>query len=224
MAKNGLHGTGHSNYYLDVPFAEAYWAGGGYYQGPENYSVNNEKLAEICLGGFGGTAYWRGHAAGCGGAGGIGGDVKVSTNSKIFAFNGNLYTDGTEYLNGINQAPIYLQAGIKIAKYDIVSWGNHDWGSPDNEKYPFHTNCLTMGLVSAANNNIDMKDNQYENTIYSLNNSFKSKKFININSLLGVSNNPLSNVDMSKQGVGSGAGYAEISNGKYIIDRTGAMD
>ena len=34
----------------------------------------------------------------------------------------------------------------------------------------------------------------------------------------------LSNVDMSKQGIGSGAGYIEVSNGTYLIDTTGDMD
>ena len=30
----------------------------------------------------------------------------------------------------------------------------------------------------------------------------------------------LNNVDMSTQGIGSGAGYIEISNGTYIVDNS----
>lgn len=48
----------------------------------------------------------------------------------------------------------------------------------------------------------------YHNSIYDSN---ASKRFLNQNVIL-------QNVDMSKQGIGSGAGYIELSNGTYTVD------
>ena len=58
----------------------------------------------------------------------------------------------------------------------------------------------------------------YVNTLYNIDNKYILKKIENINIMLGLTGNPLSNVDMSTQGIGSGAGYIEVSNGTYTID------
>ena len=57
----------------------------------------------------------------------------------------------------------------------------------------------------------------YKNDMYSTDSNFSANKIININTILGITGNPLISVDMSKQGVGSGAGYIEVSNGTYTV-------
>lgn len=137
-----------------------------------------------------------GNVAGKGGYAGNGGNVKVSSSSQIYAYNGNLYTDGTDYENGLNQCPIYLQAGIVTAKYNY----NSEYGGPESYKL--------FELILISNQSITEKSGYKNNKYDSIENS---KKYVTKNSVL-------TNVDMSYQGVGSGAGYTEISNGTYIID------
>jgi len=199
---------------------DMYWGGGGYFQGQEGYDLNNIKLQESCLGGMGGTAWYRGHRAGDGGTAGKGGNIKVSNNAEIYAFNGNIYTDGTDYQNGINQCPIYLQSGIKTAKYDVESYGTHKYGSDVNkftDKYLLSNNIT---LVKTSDQSI-ASQTEYVNTIYSNNPTYIANKILNINTKLGITTNTLlTNVDMSKQGIGSGAGYIELSNGTYTVDES----
>ena len=134
--------------------------------------------------------------SGNGGNAGAGGNIKVSSNSKIYAYNGNLYTDGTDYENGLNQCPIYLQAGIVTAKYNY----NSEYGGPESYKL--------FELILISNQSITEKSGYKNNKYDSIE---TSKKYVTKNSVL-------TNIDMSYQGVGSGAGYTEISNGTYIID------
>jgi hypothetical protein len=63
------------------------------------------------------------------------------------------------------------------------------------------TNELQTGLTLTG----------YINRIYMENATFASNKELTMNYLL-------TNVDMSTQGVGSGAGYVEVSNGTYTVD------
>ena len=141
------------------------------------------------------------HMSANGGTAGKGGTILASENSKIYAFNGNLYTDGTDYNNGINQCPFYSQAGIKIATYSYYDKSNSG---------RFSIKLLENQSTIAVTN--------YENKLYLSEPIFSQNKTLNINTTLGITGNPLSNVDMSKQGIGSGAGYTEISNGTYTID------
>lgn len=171
-------------------------AGGGYFQGGEGLDINSKDRKNIALGGM----YNQGHhgnlsdASGSGGIAGNGGVIKTSLNAKIFAYNGNLYTDGTDYKNGLNQCPIYLQNGTKIAKYIYNRYGG--------EMYNYFELILQSNQESVAKTG-------YKNTKYeSISNV---ERYITKNSVL-------SNVDMINQGIGSGAGYIEISNGTYTVD------
>lgn len=141
-----------------------------------------------------------GHEPGWGGTAGKGGTIKASQKANIYAFNGNLYTDGTEYEDGLNQAIIYLQDGKNIAKYKV--------------EVPRANGQFTGRKVS----NLTLADvSGYSNNLYNIDSKYQARKIENINILLALSGNPLSNVDMSKQGVGSGAGYIELSNGTYQV-------
>ncbi|MBO5397920.1 MAG: hypothetical protein J6A36_03205 [Clostridia bacterium] len=171
---------------------------GGYFQGTTTLMKDGSD-ASIVLGGYDmAYANIEGHKSGSGGTGGMGGIVKSSANANIYSFNGNMYTDGTSYENGLKQCPIYLQAGIITAKY-ISVWESGNLFSLVSEQ----------GVSSKSG---------YNNTIYESNINYKNNKTLNINTLLGITGNPLSNVDMSTQGIGSGAGYIEVSNGTYEVD------
>lgn len=140
--------------------------------------------------------YGTGTLTAIGGNAGAGGNIKVSSNSKIYAYNGNLYTDGTDYENGLNQCPIYLQAGIVTAKYNY----NSEYGGPESYKL--------FELILISNQSITEKSGYKNNKYDSIE---TSKKYVTKNSVL-------TNIDMSYQGVGSGAGYTEVSNGTYTSD------
>ena len=98
--------------------------------------------------------------------------------------------NGTSYNNGQNQCPIYLQNGNNIARYTYRK-----------ENKPLY-NYFNMDVANAASG---IEKSGYKNV-----------KVIDRVTVAG--NSYLSNVDMSLQGVGSGAGFIELNNGKYIID------
>lgn len=66
------------------------------------------------------------HSGGNGGIAGNGGLVIASSTSNVYAYNGNKYTDGTDYENGKNQLEIYGQNGIVNKKWNIsyAVWNN----------------------------------------------------------------------------------------------------
>lgn len=86
-------------------------AGGGYLSGANGIDKNSIDRANVMFGGAFNQGSYEDltHKSGSGGTAGKGGNVKVSDNSKIYAYNGNIYSDGTDYENGFNQCPIYLQ-------------------------------------------------------------------------------------------------------------------
>ena len=85
-----------------------YGTGGAYFSSGKtsgNYLSNPETFAYI--GGQGSQCSDWNSQGGDGGIAGQGGNIKVSEHAKIYAYNGNKYTDGTEYRNGENQLEIY---------------------------------------------------------------------------------------------------------------------
>ena len=109
----------------------------------------------------GGVSYYVGHRAGDGGVAGRGGNIKVSRNAKIYAFNGNRYTDGTSYGSGLNQCPIYLQAG-KSPKRQMVDY-ILDHSYPINEVW-------VMQTTSEERTNLALTG--YSNSMYTENSAF----------------------------------------------------
>ena len=73
----------------------------------------------------------------------------------------------------------------------------------------WYKNCYkNFELILTSNQEDNVSTTSYKNTL--------NNQKLDINNILKVQGNPLSNVDMSKQGVGSGAGYIEVSNGTFI--------
>ena len=189
---NGLSGgKGKNN-------SETLLGGGGYFEGGEGIDRNGLNRRELAFGGMYNQGYWdrlRDHS-GNGGIAGNGGNIIVSQDVKLYAYNGNLYTDGTDYKDGLNQTPIYAQAGIITAKYTY----NPDYGTSSS--------YMLFELVLSSNET-SVSTSGYKNTRYD--NATSAERYVTKNSVL-------TNVDMSKQGIGSGAGYIEISNGTYTVD------
>ena len=204
-------------------------AAGGYYQG---YSVEYaEALIESCdwtvdlsaygggiagIGQSGGCAYgdesqhtqspycdiynpdFDNHNSGYGGAGGSGGTISVSRNATIYAYNGNIYTDGTPYNDGANQCFIYAQSGKTVSTV-ILPPGN---GCRPIEGY-------SIQFVPEKNINVS----GYVNPKFQTGSTTKT---------FALSETVSITKDMRNQGVGSGAGYIEVSNGTYNIYSEGS--
>lgn len=173
----------------------AWHGGGGYFSsGKSNGIATLEQYAYI-----GGEGWCCGaEFGGNGGIAGNGGEIKVSSNSKIYAYNGNKYTDGTEYNNGENQIEIYAQNGILREVYIQMLFFN----SAYHRSYDYYSKYIKKGLL-LTNSDI----------------ASSTAKLIRAETTCDVTNykNPITN---SKQGIGSGAGYIEISNGTYIVDNS----
>lgn len=167
--------------------------GCGYYQGAYGKDIKNVDRPSVVFGGKGNQGWhnYSSHGSGDGGTAGSGGDVTVTESCNIYAYNGNLYSDGS----ASQAAPIYLQAGIKNAEYTYVSQGDNV------SRYKF--------LLKLVKEQTTAEKLSYNNT--------SVNQILDINELLNISGNPLNAVDMAKQGIGSGAGYKEISNGTYTV-------
>ena len=200
--------NGNQGKYATAEFPSGYymeWQGGGYYGGITSTSADASfNMGKNLIGGKGGPSYYPGHTGGSGGTAGSGGTVTVSKDAKVYAYNGNMYTDGTPYNNGENQAVIYLQTGVAIARYNHIKNQSSAWPSNNTYDINVHSNYPTYKLVAdSEKTNVPLSG--YVNT----QNAGKTK---------AIPNNKYLNVeDMSLQGVGSGAGYIEVSNGTYTI-------
>ena len=79
---------------------EAQASGGGYYSGGTGYSVTHKGFGKIggqsggpCSAATG-SIYWYKDYFGCGGESGAGGEIYYSNKDNVFAFNGNMITNG----------------------------------------------------------------------------------------------------------------------------------
>lgn len=126
------------------------------------------------------------HIGGSGGTAGSGGTVEKSHSANIYAFNGNLSSSSNE------QTIIYLQGGVQNSRYKLNHFCLND------TYYEFEKN-------EAGSSN--------SNTVKYENKKASGSKTLNI--CVNYKNSTKS-FSYNKQGIGSGAGYIEISNGSYI--------
>lgn len=107
--KDGFAG----NHLNDKHRYEYYYAGGGYFSGPDGIDSKKKNRSSLCLGGFFGCGNDINTYSSTGGTGGNGGIVEKTDYSNINAYNGNKITDNssTEYTQ------IYNQDGKSIEKY-----------------------------------------------------------------------------------------------------------
>lgn len=139
---------------------------------------------------------------GSGGVAGRGGIVNVASTARVYAFNGNRYTDkvtgheNPEYdktlkqtVNGDNQCTIYAQNGI----YLKVAYPLYNWNSEKNE---YFSQILGKTINYIA----------------------RTTACVSYSDLTTFREYSAKGCEFYQQGIGSGAGYLETSNGSYKID------
>lgn len=190
----------------------------------------NTKIANAAtIGGQGGLFYGNSgyFPSGSGGKAGNGGNVIVSTQATVYAYNGDRITDGdytspiydydkdgnrlltksyvlTKYNTATKTSPlkIYAQAGILRNVY----YTNLDWGRKPTTGWNYFYGIFGEQLEQSVKNikrptNFDEVENHL----------IRREQII---SLTGYTN-PETN---DCYGIGSGAGYMEVSNGTFTID------
>lgn len=213
--------------------------GGSYFFSHRYDGRGGECLAGM-IGGQGGQCKqinWWCDAGGDGGVAGKGGTIKVSKLAKVYAYNGNRYTDGKsehEYNSNtasLYQCPIFIQNGILREVYKINAW----WGTKENYNYQYFNNIFgstiapNVDKITSANNideirNVKIREEITENVSLKIKNGYQNtnllNKPVNDRSVIIKVDNGTKTIDMVSQGVGSGAGYIEISNGTYTVDES----
>lgn len=133
---------------------------------------------------------------------GRGGNIKVSSNSKIYAYNGNECTlnesDAGYYYKPLE---IFAQNGIlrKFYKY------SHHWGEEDCRTYSYWRKILGNSINITSDVTPTSSKETMVNVLIRDEGSCSESGYIN-------------SANGSKYGIGSGAGYLEIDNGQYGID------
>lgn len=167
-------------------------------------------------------------ACSSGGIAGKGGDITVSEHCKVYAYNGDFITDGNydnqEVLSKVQEitdssvevidrniegtvekfapCPIFAQNGVLRE----VRYSNIGWTSLEDRGVKFFEERLGEQLSEEAKTMTDgTGPENVQNFI--LREAMETEKIGYIN-----------DIDDSFYGVGSGAGYIEISNGKYEVD------
>ena len=167
-------------------------------------------------------------ACSSGGIAGKGGDITVSEKCKVYAYNGDFITDGNydnqEVLSKVQEitdssvevidrniegtvekfapCPIFAQNGVLRE----VRYSNIGWTSLEDRGVEFFEERLGEQLSEEAKN---MTDGTGPENV---------QNFILRASMNAEKSGYENKKDNSFYGVGSGAGYIEISNGKYEVD------
>lgn len=171
----------------------------------------NVTVSAGSVGGQGGmkkTTDWQAETSGGdGGIAGKGGFIKVASNAKVYAFNGNKYTDNTAYNNGQNQCEIFIQNGILRAIYKLNSF----WNLKENHNSSYYNNIFGDDILESA------KSIERPETYSDIENLLIREEIVESNSRK-IKSGYINTNNNSIYGVGSGAGYIELSNGTYTID------
>ncbi len=138
---------------------------------------------------------WSYSFSGDGGVAGKGGTIRVSPTAIVEAYNGNKYTDGS---GNIEYCPIYIQNGELLKITTSLGF----WTDQDNRYYSalFGTEVNYTTTWGTENGNDHVAELRDYSTDESLKLSYTDP------------------VTSSNQGIGSGAGYIELSNGTYEVD------
>lgn len=205
-----------------ITSAPASWGGTGasYYTPGDDSTNTNSRIMIPAVGGQGGIDYgW--FVGGSGGVAGKGGKIRVSSNSIIYAFNGDRITNKDYTATNVNydasgklsngktdgngnfiEAKIYAQEGLLRDVYCITA----KWGEKPKHNYTYFRSIFgDTCSITGDFINPTAHDENYKNV--------NVRQAINITPL--SYNNPITD---NCQGIGSGAGYIEISNGTYIVD------
>ena len=177
--------------------------GGGYFS--DGYGRINTKLGIAKIGGQGSGAchylvneQWFNDHAGSGGAAGLGGKVKVSSLAKIYAYNGDMITDGTSYSGVTGYMPDGTSTGVALS---VIEKNNG-------------TKIIPLQIFGQAGISRAVYEANYKTITKSADLENKVIKSEQVIAKSGYKHPDTESVF----GVGSGAGYVETSNGTYVID------
>jgi hypothetical protein len=200
-AINGRSGNGGS-----------FCSGGSYFESGRITDANQVLAGNVAMiGGQGGTRCtysgdndWYRTGGGDGGIAGKGGRIFSSNNATIYAYNGNECTLDSEDENYYNTPlTIYAQNGVlrNIYKY------NFRWNVETERSYSFFYSLFG----NTINTGVDTVTIATESRDTVVNVLVRAEQIINKTNYI----NPNTG---SEQGIGSGAGYIELSNGTYTVD------
>ena len=151
----------------------------------------------------GGTSYNNDYfRGGNGGIGGKGGKIKVDEESNVYAFNGSYLTEvdsssQTESWRQNNQCCIYAQVGYSIEQ--------------------LRNDLKTVQIFPVTNSTTG--NTTYTDIKVSKISKINARNSINLIQELGNNYRSIDNYyDVYGIGIGSGAGYIEVSNGTYAVD------
>lgn len=151
---------------------------------------------------------WFKDSGGDGGIAGQGGNVKVSKTASIHAFNGNECTLSSNNLDYYYKPlEIFGQNGIHRAVYKNNLW----WNVMDTRTISFFESIWGVGKLT---------EEAYSTTIATSTDEMKNiivKDYYETEPLKYTIDDKTYNVG---QGIGTGAGYIELSNGTYTIDNS----
>ncbi len=213
LGYNGLGGGKDDTLELGVP-------GGGYFY--RGRSVQNVKKGTGAIGGQGGCSWgggdkarWYSDRGGSGGNAGSGGIVRVSSQAQIFAYNGDMITNGdyeTKYYEynkdgtKTNQIlnVITKQNGEKFIPCKIFAQTGICRATYTTNQGQFSLKKITRTLTNGE-------------TLPAVTNSYESLTAVRATDEKNIAITNYTNGYKPNQGIGSGAGYLEISNGTYTI-------
>ncbi len=186
----------------------------------------NSKITEPKVGGQGAVFYGRAgyFPSSSGGKAGNGGTVKVSKTAKVYAYNGDRITDGdyttpiydydkdgnklgstcyvlTKYgtTNKVSPIKVFAQNGILRNVY----YTNLDWGRKPTTGYDYFYSIFGEQTEASVRNMI--RPTCYDEVE---NHLIRAERTINKTGYINPETNDC-------YGIGSGAGYMEVSNGTY---------
>lgn len=174
------------------------------------------------IGGQGGQWMWDGDIAGDGGMGGRGGTIRVSSEAKIYAYNGNKYTDYDtveshkfdESTALENQTEIFAQNGILRA---IYKWSLY-WNQYDDHKAQKFITLFREDVSNEINNYITTTGWNGDGQKNGFGYKYLIRGEITETDRRKIKNGYKYPGTEIVYGVGSGAGYIELDNGTYTVN------
>lgn len=135
------------------------------------------------------------------GTAGNGGDIKVSENVQVYAFNGKFKKNALDLniiTNCNSECVIYAQIGYSLIELN-------------KDKTIYHSNCSPFQKY----NNGDLTITRISDTLEFANNTQGMISYLQ-NNYRTITYQPY--IEYGKIGIGSGAGFKEYDNGTYTVD------
>lgn len=162
-------------------------------------------------GGVYGGSDWQGWHAGSGGTGGKGGNINVSTTATILAYNGDANTNGdhTQLIPDVTVTMKTWTTYNKKISETVQSTTNYLQNVDVAGKTITPAKIIAQTGICRETYFVNHEGNTYQEDLILATYSSLCNNCLNTEA---------KTVASYKQGIGSGAGYIEISNGSYKIN------